>query len=119
MKSKKARTLLSLMVMSMIVVLNTQGQRLKPGKPSTQRIQSVPSQPMPTQAKPIGPEPVPTQPVVPAQSVVLAKPLPVLPVVPAKPLQPVPSQPVPTQPLPVGPQPTPTPAPPALIHPTA
>jgi hypothetical protein len=50
MNNKNMRTLLALMVMCMIVVLNTSGQTLKPGRP--------PMYP---------PQPGPTQPVVPAQ----------------------------------------------------
>src|SRR5664279_2841579 len=85
MKSKNMRTLLSLTVMSMIVVLNTPGQTLKPGRPPlqpTQPTQPVPTQPVPTQ--PVPTQPVPTQPV---------------------PTQPVPTQPVPTQPMPTQPMP--------------
>ena len=79
MKNKNMWTLLSsLAVMSMLVVLNTSGQTLKPGRPPM-----YPTQPGPTQTAPTQPAPVqPGQPVQPAQ-----------PVQPMQPGQPIPDQP--------------------------
>jgi hypothetical protein len=124
MKSKKMRTLLSLIVMSMIVVLNTQGQTLKPAQPPqpdptqivpTEPVQTVPTRP--AQTVPTRPaQTVPTQPV----QTVPTQPAQTAPIVPTQtvPTQPmptnpfVPTQPVPTQPMPIGPEPAPTPTPP-------
>src|ERR1035437_1030905 len=87
MKSKTVRTLLSLTIMSMIVVLNSPGQTLKPGRPPMQPIQPAPSQLAPPQPAPVIPAPV-----IPAP----AQPAPVQPihtVQPAQPVQPAPNQP--------------------------
>src|SRR5450759_1904476 len=87
MKSKTVRTLLSLTIMSMIVVLNSPGQTLKPGRPPMQPIQPAPSQPAPPQPMPVIPEPV------------IPNPAPTVPFQPGQPVQPAqPGQPVPNQP---------------------
>lgn len=96
MKSKNMRTPLSLMVMSMIVVFNTQGQALKVGRPALQPIQPIPSQTLPTQAMPIGPEPGPTQPI---------NPTPSLPIQPTT-IQPTAVLPTAVLPTPIKPLPT-------------
>jgi hypothetical protein len=68
MKSKNVRTLLSLTIMSMIVVLNIPGQIIKSVQPPGQPTQPATSQPAPTQPVPIIPAPVqPGQPLQPAQ----------------------------------------------------
>ena len=91
MKSKTVRMLLSLTIMSMIVVLNSPGQTLKPGRPPMQPIQPAPSQPMPVIPEPVIPNPAPTVPFQPGQ--------PVQPAQPGQPFQPAqPGQPVPNQP---------------------
>src|ERR1019366_3482673 len=96
MKSKTVRTLLSLTIMSMIVVLNTPGQTLKPERSPMQPIQpvplqSAPPQPMPVIPKPVIPNPAPTVPFQPGQPVQSAQPG--QPFQPAQPGQPVPNQP--------------------------
>jgi hypothetical protein len=128
MKSKKMRTLLSLIVMGMIVVLNTKGQTLKPGQPPqpdpTQIVPTRPVQTVPTRpAQTVPTQPAQTVPTRPAQTVptrpvqtVPTQPVQTAPIVPAQtvptqsmPTNPfVPAQPVPTQPMPIGPEPAPT-----------
>src|ERR1039458_9619286 len=65
MKSKNVRMLLALTIISMIVVLNTPGQTLKPGRPPMLP-QPGPSQPVPTQPAPVIPAPVTPDPAQPA-----------------------------------------------------
>ena len=89
------RILLSLMVLSVIVVLNAQGRPVAV-RPSMRSIRPVPSQPLP-----IGPALQPNQTFVAPPAVV------------------PPALVVPSQPLPIGPEPQPTPTPPTVIHPTA
>src|ERR1035437_6997520 len=96
MKIKTLRMLLSLTIMSMIVVLNSPGQTLKPGRPPMQPIQPAPSQPAPPQPMPVIPAPVipnpaPTVPFQPGQPVQPAQPG--QPFHPAQPGQLVPNQP--------------------------
>jgi hypothetical protein len=68
MKSKNVRTLLSLTIMSMIVVLNVPGQILKPVQTPIQPSQPAPSQqPAPMKPMPGPAQPAPVQPVQPLQ----------------------------------------------------
>ena len=108
MKNKNVRTLLSLTIMSLIIVLKVSGQSDRQEPPTALAIQVASSEPVMMEAAPMVLEPKFPQPPTFTNAV---------PVHPVVPVQPAPIQPVvPTQPVPVGSEPAPPSAPPALMH---
>src|SRR5450631_7512 len=91
MKIKTMRTLLSVTMMSLLVILNAPAQTLKKGGPPMSPIQPPQTQPAPVNPAPVNPMPVTPNPVQPD-------------VVPATPVIPTPVQPGTTPKLPVTPK---------------